>query len=203
MHETENGQQSILGLLLAAALAVAPALAKDKDTLVVVQEAEPVGLDIMQSSIQTTMSVGYNIHDTILKPQEDATRQTRHGGEMGKGGRPDLEVHPGQGGDLPQRRADQRGRGEILLRPAHERRAQKPAQGQAHQLQRGRGHRRPDVHDVDLPALCARPLHAGPVPVRGPARVRQEGRGCRVQPQPRGIRALQAGQVGQGPGDSS
>jgi peptide/nickel transport system substrate-binding protein len=43
------------------------------DTLVVVQEAEPVGLDIMQSSIQTTMSVAYNIHDTLLKPQEDAT----------------------------------------------------------------------------------------------------------------------------------
>ena len=63
----------ILGLALAAALAAGPAMAKDKDTLVVVQEAEPVGLDIMQSSIQTTMSVGYNLHDTILKPQEDAT----------------------------------------------------------------------------------------------------------------------------------
>jgi peptide/nickel transport system substrate-binding protein len=64
---------TILGILLALVLAVGPALAKDKDSLVVVQEAEPVGLDIMQSSIQTTMSVGYNIHDTILKPQEDAT----------------------------------------------------------------------------------------------------------------------------------
>jgi peptide/nickel transport system substrate-binding protein len=63
----------VLGLVLAAALAAGPAVAKDKDTLVVVQEAEPVGLDIMQSSLQTTMSVGYNIHDTILKPQEDAT----------------------------------------------------------------------------------------------------------------------------------
>jgi len=63
----------ILGLALAAALAVAPAAARDKDTLVVVQEAEPVGLDIMQSSIQTTMSVAYNIHDTILKPTEEAT----------------------------------------------------------------------------------------------------------------------------------
>ena len=62
---------TILGILLALVLAVGPALAKE--TLVVVQEAEPVGLDIMQSSIQTTMSVGYNIHDTILKPQEDAT----------------------------------------------------------------------------------------------------------------------------------
>ena len=36
-------------------------------------EAEPVGLDIMQSSIQTTMSVGYNINDTLLKPMKDAT----------------------------------------------------------------------------------------------------------------------------------
>jgi len=63
----------ILAVLWAAALAVQPAAAKDPDTLVVVQEAEPVGLDIMQSSIQTTMSVGYNLHDTILKPQEDAT----------------------------------------------------------------------------------------------------------------------------------
>ncbi len=63
----------ILAVLWAVALAVQPAAAKDPDTLVVVQEAEPVGLDIMQSSIQTTMSVGYNLHDTILKPQEDAT----------------------------------------------------------------------------------------------------------------------------------
>ena len=61
----------ILGLALTAALAAAPAFA-DKDTLVVVQEAEPVGLDIMQSSIQTTMSVGYNIHETLLKPTEEA-----------------------------------------------------------------------------------------------------------------------------------
>jgi peptide/nickel transport system substrate-binding protein len=64
---------TILGVIMALVLAVGPALAKDKDTLVVVQEAEPVGLDIMQSSIQTTMSVAYNIHDTILKPMEDAT----------------------------------------------------------------------------------------------------------------------------------
>jgi len=61
----------IFGLVLAATLAVTPVMAKD--TLVVVQEAEPVGLDIAQSSIQTTMSVGYNIHETILKPEEDAT----------------------------------------------------------------------------------------------------------------------------------
>lgn len=61
----------ILGLALAAALAAGPAPAA-QDTLVVVQEAEPVGLDIMQSSIQTTMSVGYNIHETLLKPTEQA-----------------------------------------------------------------------------------------------------------------------------------
>ncbi len=62
-----------MAALWALVLAVQPAAAKDPNTLVVVQEAEPVGLDIMQSSIQTTMSVGYNLHDTILKPQEDAT----------------------------------------------------------------------------------------------------------------------------------
>jgi peptide/nickel transport system substrate-binding protein len=60
----------IVGFTLIVALA-SPALA-DKDTLVVVQEAEPVGLDIMQSSIQTTMSVCLNIHETLLKPTEEA-----------------------------------------------------------------------------------------------------------------------------------
>jgi peptide/nickel transport system substrate-binding protein len=60
-------------LLVCLALAAAPAAARDADTLVVVQEAEPVGLDLMQSSIQTTMSVCYNIHDTLFHPQEDAT----------------------------------------------------------------------------------------------------------------------------------
>jgi peptide/nickel transport system substrate-binding protein len=62
-----------LFLLVCLALAVAPAAARDAGTLVVVQEAEPVGLDLMQSSIQTTMSVCYNIHDTLFHPQEDAT----------------------------------------------------------------------------------------------------------------------------------
>ncbi len=61
----------ILGLALTAALAAGPAPAAS-DTLVVVQEAEPVGLDIMQSSLQTTMSVGYNLHETLLKPTEQA-----------------------------------------------------------------------------------------------------------------------------------
>jgi len=60
-----------LPLLAMLVLASGPALAKD--TLVVVQEAEPVGLDLMQSSIQTTMSVCYNIHDTLFRPQDDAT----------------------------------------------------------------------------------------------------------------------------------
>lgn len=56
-------------------LGLSGALATEADTLVVVQEAEPVGLDLMQSSIQTTMSVCYNIHDTLFHPQEDATVQ--------------------------------------------------------------------------------------------------------------------------------
>jgi peptide/nickel transport system substrate-binding protein len=60
-------------LFICLALSAAPAAARDADTLVVVQEAEPVGLDLMQSSIQTTMSVCYNIHDTLFHPQEDAT----------------------------------------------------------------------------------------------------------------------------------
>ncbi|MGA8279337.1 MAG: ABC transporter substrate-binding protein [Desulfobacterales bacterium] len=62
-----------LFLLVCLALSAAPAAARDAGTLVVVQEAEPVGLDLMQSSIQTTMSVCYNIHDTLFLPQEDAT----------------------------------------------------------------------------------------------------------------------------------
>ncbi|MGA8242670.1 MAG: ABC transporter substrate-binding protein [Desulfobacterales bacterium] len=62
-----------LFLLVCLALSAAPAAGRDAGTLVVVQEAEPVGLDLMQSSIQTTMSVCYNIHDTLFHPQEDAT----------------------------------------------------------------------------------------------------------------------------------
>ncbi len=54
-------------------IGVVPGFARDPDTLVVIQEAEPVGLDLMQSSIQTTMSVCYNIHDTLFLPQEDAS----------------------------------------------------------------------------------------------------------------------------------
>ncbi|MDZ7759569.1 MAG: ABC transporter substrate-binding protein [Desulfovermiculus sp.] len=48
-------------------------IAGDTETLVVVQEAEPLGLDLMRSSIQTTMSACYNIHETLFHPQEDAS----------------------------------------------------------------------------------------------------------------------------------
>lgn len=61
---------------LGLAILAGPALAK-KDVLVVIQEAEPVGLDLMTSSIQTTMSVCYNIHDTLFAPQEDASVKPR------------------------------------------------------------------------------------------------------------------------------
>ncbi|MBC8464015.1 MAG: ABC transporter substrate-binding protein [Deltaproteobacteria bacterium] len=50
-----------------------PGLARDADTLIVVQESEPVGLDLMRSSLQNTMSVCYNIHDTLFHPQQDAS----------------------------------------------------------------------------------------------------------------------------------
>jgi peptide/nickel transport system substrate-binding protein len=66
---------TLVALLLSVCLAVVPALAvaRDANTLIVMQEAEPVGLDLMQSSIQTTMSVCYNIHETLFHPQEDAS----------------------------------------------------------------------------------------------------------------------------------
>jgi peptide/nickel transport system substrate-binding protein len=46
-------------------------------TLTVIQESEPVGLDLMRSSLQNTMNVCYNIHDTLFAPQEDATVKPR------------------------------------------------------------------------------------------------------------------------------
>jgi len=66
---------SLISLLVVIGLALGayPAAAAGTDTLVVMQEAEPVGLDLMQSSIQTTMNVCYNIHDTLFHPQEDAS----------------------------------------------------------------------------------------------------------------------------------
>ncbi len=66
----------VIGLFVVSlvfCVGLVPGFARDPDTLVVIQEAEPVGLDLMQSSIQTTMSVCYNIHDTLFHPQEDAS----------------------------------------------------------------------------------------------------------------------------------
>ncbi len=63
----------LLAFALVFGLGMGVPMARDADTLVVVQEAEPVGLDLMRSSIQTTMSVCYNIHDTLFHPQEDAS----------------------------------------------------------------------------------------------------------------------------------
>lgn len=64
----------VLVLAMLSAFCVMPALAaRDAGTLVVVQEAEPVGLDLMRSSIQTTMSVCYNLHDTLFTSEEDAS----------------------------------------------------------------------------------------------------------------------------------
>lgn len=54
-------------------LTVSPGVARDPKTLIVVQESEVVGLDLMRSSIQNTMSVCFNIHDTLFHPQEDAS----------------------------------------------------------------------------------------------------------------------------------
>lgn len=58
-------------LTIALAPVAAPA-AGAPGTLVVAQEAEPVGLDLMRSSIQTTMNVAYNVHETLFHPREDA-----------------------------------------------------------------------------------------------------------------------------------
>jgi peptide/nickel transport system substrate-binding protein len=69
-------KRSLVFILSAALLCVfwsGPVAARDADTLVVIQEAEPMGLDLMRSSIQTTMNPCYNLHDTLFHPQEDAT----------------------------------------------------------------------------------------------------------------------------------
>ncbi len=63
----------ILATLMLFGLFVSPAVARDADTLIVLQESEPVGLDLMRSSLQNTMSVCYNIHDTLFFPQQDAS----------------------------------------------------------------------------------------------------------------------------------
>ena len=68
---------SAIGIITLVLALFAGTAAAKKDVLVVMQEAEPVGLDLMRSSIQTTMSVCYNIHDTLFAPQEDASVKPR------------------------------------------------------------------------------------------------------------------------------
>ncbi len=63
----------ILVVFMVFSLLALPAAARDADTLIVLQESEPVGLDLMRSSLQNTMSVCYNLHDTLFFPQEDAS----------------------------------------------------------------------------------------------------------------------------------
>jgi peptide/nickel transport system substrate-binding protein len=62
----------LIGILLCLMIA-SPGFARDAKTLIVIQESEVVGLDLMRSSLQNTMSVCYNIHDTLFHPQEDAS----------------------------------------------------------------------------------------------------------------------------------
>jgi len=62
----------LIGFLLCL-LVASPGFTRDADTLIVIQESEVVGLDLMRSSLQNTMSVCYNIHDTLFHPQEDAS----------------------------------------------------------------------------------------------------------------------------------
>lgn len=62
----------LIGTLLCF-LVASPGFTRDAKTLIVVQESEVVGLDLMRSSLQNTMSVCYNIHDTLFHPQEDAS----------------------------------------------------------------------------------------------------------------------------------
>jgi peptide/nickel transport system substrate-binding protein len=49
------------------------AIARDPDTLIVVQKTEPMGLDFMRQSIDDSMSVCRNIHGFLFDPQEDAS----------------------------------------------------------------------------------------------------------------------------------
>ena len=62
----------LIGILFCFMVA-SPGITRDAKTLVVIQESEIVGLDLMRSSLQNTMSVCYNIHDTLFHPQEDAS----------------------------------------------------------------------------------------------------------------------------------
>ena len=63
----------VLATFMLLAFSVSPGLARNADELIVLQESEVVGLDLMRSSLQNTMSVCYNLHDTLFFPQEDAT----------------------------------------------------------------------------------------------------------------------------------
>ena len=153
---------SIFSLLLLVCLALlaTPVAARDAGTLVVVQEAEPVGLDLMQSSIQTTMSVCYNIHDTLFHPQEDATVLPALAEKWEKVDdltwkitlRKDAVFHNGE----PVNAAAVK----ICLRPDQQRGTQKPQQGQAVGLHRADRHRRLHLHHQNRTTVCARSLHA-------------------------------------------
>ncbi len=69
----EKQYLSILMTLLLCFLVASPGFTRDAKTLIAIQDSEVVGLDLMRSSLQNTMSVCYNIHDTLFHPQEDAS----------------------------------------------------------------------------------------------------------------------------------
>jgi len=186
----------MFGLVFATALFAAAAMARDKDTLVVVQEAEPVGLDIMQSSIQTTMSVGYNLHDTILKPQEDATVKP---GMVEKWEKVDdltwkftlvkgATFHNGE----PINAAAVKFSFDRLMSDAlkSRTRANSRASKGSRSSTSGPSRCRP-------PSPTRRPLHARAILVRGPAEYVKKVGDAEYNLNPWGP-ALQAGQVGQG-----
>jgi peptide/nickel transport system substrate-binding protein len=108
MHEDET-VSTILGIMLALVLAAGRPW--PDETLCRGPEVSR-GPGRVQSSIQTTMSVGYNIRHHS-QTQEDATVKPH--GEKWKSGRSTWKFTLVKG-DLPQRRADQRPRN--FLRPA-------------------------------------------------------------------------------------
>jgi len=59
-------------VFLVAALA-GGAAARDKDTLIVAQETEPVGLDTTRNNLHECLNVSHNIQDRLFEPQEDAS----------------------------------------------------------------------------------------------------------------------------------
>lgn len=54
-------------------LLVNQAIAGDSETLIVVQATEPKGFDPMRNSLQASLNVMKNIHDTLFYPQDDAS----------------------------------------------------------------------------------------------------------------------------------